>query len=520
MSTRGRGRTRNVPSNTQTNNDHCDVCTYGGRMMCCDGCPKAFHFTCLVPPLDVDNPPTGNWFCRECSAESTRQSQQRGRKGRRKGSLFKELKDKAHMSNPTSFMLPENIRTTFDGVFAGKHGEFRDANKEKPVQLDKRGYPVEPDRERFIDAKGRNIYCYYCKLPPRHLRPIMSCDFCDQHWHFDCLTPPLTIAPPLHKKWMCPLHADHVLPPMRRLRGEDVLPYMDNTAIEHLPEKRRIECDPEFYLNDTLHKLPKQSVKLDWIGQMKMAMKGKNEEMLQMGKNEEMLQLMAAAERILPSKKEGKKPEVQKGKGKESFQDDEVLIHEKDKGKDAVSSKGKGKEFVPIWNMNRLENDFTSVILSALLPPTTSSSTANELLDENVQMAMAIELSRKKSRKKSRVEYDDKDDEIEDEGAGPSGSNGESYEDERVAKRLRPEDYESSTSSSSSTNIRVYTENVRNRVGRDDNEKVKGGPKGPRVEEQASLQYNENDNTEIKNMAEGNPLFLLVEAAFGGFVSI
>lgn len=75
----------------------------------------------------------------------------------------------------------------------------------------KRGYPVEPDRERFVDTKGRSICCYYCKLPPRHLRPIMSCDFCDQHWHFDCLTPPLTIAPPLHKKWMCPLHADHVL---------------------------------------------------------------------------------------------------------------------------------------------------------------------------------------------------------------------------------------------------------------------------------------------------------------------
>ncbi|EXX73754.1 Rco1p [Rhizophagus irregularis DAOM 197198w] len=471
MSTRGRGRTRNVPSSTQvkhtTNNDHCDVCTYGGRMMCCDGCPKAFHFTCLVPPLDVDNPPTGNWYCRECSSESTRQSQQRGRKGRRKGSLFKELKDKAHISNPTAFMLPENIRNTFDGVFAGKHGEYRDSNKEKPVQLDKRGYPVEPDRERFVDTKGRSICCYYCKLPPRHLRPIMSCDFCDQHWHFDCLTPPLTIAPPLHKKWMCPLHADHVLPPMRRLRGEDVLPYMDNTAIEHQPEKRRIECDPEFYLNDTLHKLPRQSVRLDWIGQMKTALEENNEKVI------------AATEKALPSKKEGKKPEVspQKGKGKEFFLGDEV-------GKDLVGSKA-----------------------------------AIELLDEDVQMTMAIELS----QMKSRLECDGKENEKEDEGAGPSRSNCDNYGDERIAKRLRPEDYESSVSSSSSTNVRVHTE------------PVEVGPENLKVEERTANrfhQYNEihdknediignnAESIENKNEAEnyeGNPLFLLVEAAFGGF---
>lgn len=126
---------------------------------------------------------------------------------------------------------------------------------------------------------------------------------------------------------------------MRRLRGEDVLPYMDNTAIEHQPEKRRIECDPEFYLNDTLHKLPRQSVRLDWIGQMKTALEENNEKVI------------AATEKALPSKKEGKKPEVspQKGKGKEFFLGDEV-------GKDLVGSKGKGKEFVPTWIVNRLEN--------------------------------------------------------------------------------------------------------------------------------------------------------------------
>ncbi|CAG8484336.1 3886_t:CDS:2 [Funneliformis caledonium] len=465
MTARGRGRARNAPLNAQTNNDHCDVCTYGGRMMCCDGCPKAFHFTCLVPPLDVDNPPTGNWYCRECGAESSRQPQQRGRKGRRKGNLFKELKDRARTSNPTSFMLPEHIRNAFDGIFAGKHGEFRDSNKEKPVQLDKRGYPVEPDREKFIDSKGKQIRCYNCKLPPKHLKPVMSCDFCDQHWHFDCLTPPLTIAPPLHKKWMCPLHADHVLPPMRRLRGEDVLPYMDNTAIELPPERRRIECDPEFYLNETLHRLPKQSIRLNWIGQLKAVMDEEKEEMLQM---------TGATEKVQSSSKEGEVPlqNSDKGKRKEFFRENEVLIREKGKGKEIAHDGCKGKEFI-------------------------------SQLDEDVQMAIAIELSRN--------EYDDK--------AGPSGSNGDNYEDER---QLQPEDYEaveSLISSSSSMNMRIQTDS-------EENENVEKrsliigerAVKRPRQDNEDNAGLGNNDDEAVND--EENPLFLLVEAAFGGFVPI
>ncbi|CAI2163831.1 18800_t:CDS:2 [Funneliformis geosporum] len=467
MTARGRGRARNAPLNAQANNDHCDVCTYGGRMMCCDGCPKAFHFTCLVPPLDVDNPPTGNWYCRECGTESSRQPQQRGRKGRRKFNLFKELKDKARTSNPTSFMLPEHIRNAFDGIFAGKHGEFRDSNKEKPVQLDKRGYPVEPDREKFTDSKGKQIRCYYCKLPPKHLKPVMSCDFCDQHWHFDCLTPPLTIAPPLHKKWMCPLHADHALPPMRRLRGEDVLPFMDNTAIELPPERRRVECDPEFYLNETLHRLPKKSVTLDWIGQL---LKG-----VVVEENDEKLQMTVATEKMQSSSKEDKKREVpDKGKRKEFFRDNEALIREKGKGKEIAHDEGKVEEFISV-----------------------------KADEEYVQMAIAIELSRN--------EYDDKGE--------SSGSNGDNYEDER---QLQPEDYEvdeSFISSTSSTNVRIQTESEENE-NFEKRSLIMGERvvKRPRQDNEIGAVLGNNDDEAVNN--EENPLFLLVEAAFGGFVSI
>ncbi|KAF0884284.1 AIRE regulator, partial [Crocuta crocuta] len=46
------------------NDDECAVCRDGGELICCDGCPRAFHLACLSPPLrDI---PSGTWRCYSC----------------------------------------------------------------------------------------------------------------------------------------------------------------------------------------------------------------------------------------------------------------------------------------------------------------------------------------------------------------------------------------------------------------------------------------------------------------------
>uniref|UniRef100_A0A8C6M4L8 Autoimmune regulator n=1 Tax=Nothobranchius furzeri TaxID=105023 RepID=A0A8C6M4L8_NOTFU len=46
------------------NDDECAVCKDGGELICCDGCPRAFHLACLKPPLS--SLPIGSWRCEWC----------------------------------------------------------------------------------------------------------------------------------------------------------------------------------------------------------------------------------------------------------------------------------------------------------------------------------------------------------------------------------------------------------------------------------------------------------------------
>jgi hypothetical protein len=46
---------------TRYNEEICGACGGPGRFLCCEGCPKSFHFTCLDPPIDENQLPEDSW---------------------------------------------------------------------------------------------------------------------------------------------------------------------------------------------------------------------------------------------------------------------------------------------------------------------------------------------------------------------------------------------------------------------------------------------------------------------------
>lgn len=98
------------------------------------------------------------------------------------------------------------------------------------------GQLEDRDAHRLRDRNGQPVLCFRCgtsALPdaaaaaaPATKRArkattkamqyemwknIISCDYCDLHWHLDCLDPPLSTMPSFSKKWMCPNHSEQII---------------------------------------------------------------------------------------------------------------------------------------------------------------------------------------------------------------------------------------------------------------------------------------------------------------------
>ena len=113
----------------QENDDLCCVCNGPGRFLCCDRCPRSFHFTCINPPVDEDNIPENSWYCNTCSAQMNPPVKYpRG--------LFGPLLDDIERKNPLSFSLPNSIKNYFVGVESGPNGEYMPSEKQdnKPTR--------------------------------------------------------------------------------------------------------------------------------------------------------------------------------------------------------------------------------------------------------------------------------------------------------------------------------------------------------------------------------------------------
>ncbi|KAM6443560.1 autoimmune regulator [Liasis olivaceus] len=81
----------------QKNDDECAICKDGGELICCDGCPKAFHLGCLIPPLTEI--PSGTWRCHSCS--SGKVNQDRGTEEEKNRESFSQSQGAVYVQRTT-----------------------------------------------------------------------------------------------------------------------------------------------------------------------------------------------------------------------------------------------------------------------------------------------------------------------------------------------------------------------------------------------------------------------------------
>jgi hypothetical protein len=123
----------------QLNDDFCSACDIStGELMCCDSCPKSFHFICANPPLDPQALPEGRWECRSCVGKRNLLKEKDKDDFASTSKLFGPLLQNMATMNPVQFRLPKSIRRSFIGY--ARHpetGEYLDLTEAKLLKSTK-----------------------------------------------------------------------------------------------------------------------------------------------------------------------------------------------------------------------------------------------------------------------------------------------------------------------------------------------------------------------------------------------
>jgi ribosomal protein L37AE/L43A len=268
------------------NEDACTACGGNGKLLCCDKCPSAFHFSCVDPPLDEDNPPEGEWLCNKCKSKHDHPN-------KKSRGLFSSLMENIEKQNPSIFSLPYELRDRYEGVKTGEKGEYQEytdvGTKIKAKTFDE----AKAELLKLKDKAGKTILCYHCRGSALGGRPIISCDYCPLKWHLDCLDPPLA-APPVKQPsgnprhtWMCPNHVDHELRAIDKsvraagesnpagkvfkLRKPKRAKYIEPAISRGLPNNGLIDIinEPSDDEGPTIFRIAEKGLKLDFITKMK-----------------------------------------------------------------------------------------------------------------------------------------------------------------------------------------------------------------------------------------------------------
>ena len=219
------------------NEDVCYSCGGLGNFICCDACPRSFHFTCAEPPLDPQNLPKDDWYCNECQAREVKDDD-------RVDDIWGMMISRAEKSNPKCFVMPRRFRyqPKEEDLIKLQTGQLFATKPTPPVitttptpsqssiiinnviKIDHCGYEILAPTISTT-TKSCSGYCHCCgrygltkhaltkidEMPsvpsdPRYHRPILSCSICPLYWHLDCLDPPLVNFPPPSTTWTCPIH--------------------------------------------------------------------------------------------------------------------------------------------------------------------------------------------------------------------------------------------------------------------------------------------------------------------------
>ncbi|KAL8914503.1 MAG: hypothetical protein Q9171_000856 [Xanthocarpia ochracea] len=254
------------------NSDECSACGGPGELLCCDGCTRSYHFTCIDPPKD--SLPDGEWFCQACASQPL-PPPARG--------IFPLLRHSLQKHTPTAYNLPGSIRNHYEDVTTGEDGEYEELGAHLSKAKTRTGYDVPLDTFKLKDAKDNIILCYSCNQSAMGRREMINCDFCNLYWHLDCIDPPLASAPKKSGKgtWKCPNHVDSdvVVPrsasgktyKIRRPRDPRVIQsaltrgIKNNGIIEIEDEISEEEDQPP----GTIYRIPAMAIKLDFFAKVK-----------------------------------------------------------------------------------------------------------------------------------------------------------------------------------------------------------------------------------------------------------
>ncbi|KAM0684688.1 hypothetical protein MDAP_000462 [Mitosporidium daphniae] len=242
------------------NEDFCWNCRGSGKFICCESCPRSFHFLCTNPPMEEELASSASkWFCRHCNAQKKIKKKQYARKesrGRTPARNFLQLVSSIlEGKNPCAFSLSNEILHTFSSVGCDAFGNYVDLEEYRSPGAqtirwnpeDLYGIPLIPQalildcisvdsmplRNHFkekgslkngdenknprMSVSAASYMCHGCGGSA--LRgPMIECDFCSFSWHLDCLNPPMAMVPAASKKWLCPLHIAHLRQGSRRRR--------------------------------------------------------------------------------------------------------------------------------------------------------------------------------------------------------------------------------------------------------------------------------------------------------------